>query len=165
MQEFIYKQMEDMTYCVMGYRGDAAEVIIPERYGGAPITALFDGLFKGHSEITAVRIPDTVAEMGEFVFDGCENLRQIQLPKQLAHLWGYTFARCGIEEIVLPDGLSALPPFAFKDCGQLRKVVCGSGMKKIYSWVFGGCDQLAEVIHSPDVEISPHAFERKTETA
>ena len=162
MQEFYYKQMEDSSYCVTGYRGDEAEVVIPERHWGQPVTALFDGLFCGHQEITSVHIPETVSQMGEFIFDGCENLRHLELPGALTHLWGYTFVRCGLEEIVLPDQLTALPPFAFKDCKNLKKVVCGAGMKKIYSWVFGGCDQLTELIHGPQVEISPRAFESKT---
>ena len=158
MQEFMYKMIEDGTYCVSGYRGDEANVIIPDSNG---VTMLFDKLFKDHQEITSVHIPDTVTDIGEFVFDGCRNLRHIELPSQLTCLWGYTFARCGIEEIILPDKLTTLPPFAFKDCKNLKKVVCGSGMKKIYSWVFGGCDRLVELVHGPDVEISPHAFETK----
>lgn len=161
MQEFIYKLLENNTYCVVGYIGNEANVVIPDSYGGAPITVLFDNLFRSHTEITSVRIPDTVTDIGEFVFDGCINLRHIELPSQLTDLWGYTFARCGIEEIILPDKLTALPPFAFKDCKQLKKVVCGSGMKKVYSWVFGGCDQLSEFIYGPNVEISPEAFQTK----
>lgn len=34
-------------------------------------------------------------------------------------------------------------------------------MKKIYSWAFAGCDNLKEVIHKDDVEISPDAFKDK----
>ena len=98
----------------------------------------------------------------KFLFDGCINLRQLKLPEQLKTLWGYTFVRCGIEEIVLPDQLRIIPPFAFKDCRNLRKVVCGAGLEKIYAWAFGGCDLLTEdgLIHGPKVEISPQAFER-----
>ena len=101
--------------------------------------------------------------MGEFLFDGCINLRQLKLPEQLKTLWGYTFVRCGIEEIVLPDQLRIIPPFAFKDCKNLRRVVCGAGLEKIYAWAFGGCDLLTEdgLIHGPKVEISPQAFERR----
>ena len=161
MQEFFYRPNEDGTYCVIGYRGDEADVVIPDTYGGAPVTVLFDNLFKGHPEITFVRIPDTVTDIGEFVFDGCVNLRHIDLPRELINLWGYTFARCGIEEIVLPDKLTSLPPFAFKDCKRLKKVVCGAGMWKIYAWVFGGCDALEEFIPGPGVQISPEAFSEK----
>ena len=158
MQDFLYKQMEDYTYCVVKYRGDEAQVVIPDN---RKVTALFDKLFAGHREITAVHIPDAVTDLGEFLFDGCENLRHIKLPAGLTHLWGHTFCRSGFEEIVLPDRLASLPPFAFKDCKNLKRVVCGAGMKRIYAWAFGGCNQLAEVVCSPAVEISPEAYQTK----
>ena len=161
MQEFIFSPTGDGTYSVSGYRGDEAEVMIPESYGSGVITVIGDKLFSGHKEIVSVSIPDTVTNMGEFIFDGCENLRYIELPSQLECLWGYTFVRCGIEEIILPDKLVTIPPFAFKDCKKLKKVVCGKGLKKIYSWAFGGCDKLTELFYSETTEVSPRAFDRK----
>lgn len=158
MQDFIYKQIEDYTFCVMRYQGDEAEVVIPESRN---VTVLFDKLFARHKEITSVYIPDSVTDFGEFLFDGCENLRHIELPSSLTSLWGYTFCRSGFEEVILPDKLACLPPFAFKDCKNLKRVVCGAGMKKIHAWVFGGCDQLEEVVCGPNVEISPEAYKTK----
>jgi hypothetical protein len=125
------------------------------------ISVIGDKLFSGHAEIELVSIPDTVTDMGEFIFDGCDNLSHIALPSQLECLWGYTFVRCGIEEITLPDRLVTLPPFAFKDCKELRRVVCGKGLKKIYSWVFSGCDRFEELIRNEIVEVSPQAFDTK----
>lgn len=161
MQEFTYKLNEDGTYAVVGYQGNDAEVIIPDTYGDGIITVIGDGIFSGHTEITSVKIPDTVRDMGEFIFDGCLNLHNLKLPKDLEALWGYTFVRCGIEEIVLPDKLVTLPPFAFKDCKNLKKVVCGKGLKKIYSWVFSGCENLTELDLNDGVKISPRAFDEK----
>ena len=160
MQEFYYKKIEDGTFCIMGYKGDESDIVIPQ---DKVVTILNDKIFRGHEEITSIRIPDTVTDRGEFVFDGCKNLRQLKLPEQLKTLWGYTFVRCGIEEIVLPDQLRIIPPFAFKDCKNLRRVVCGAGLEKIYAWAFGGCDQLTpeNLIHGPGVDISPQAFEKK----
>lgn len=161
MQEFYYQYMEDGDVCVIGYKGDDAEVVMPDNHNGCRIKVLFDDLFKGHSEITSIRLPDTITDFGEFVFDGCTNLRQLKLPQGLSVLWGYTFVRCELEEITLPDKVQTIPPFAFKDCKNLKKVVCGAGMKKIYSWAFGGCDNLTELIHDPEVEVSSDAFRSK----
>ena len=158
MQNFTYKLIEDGTYCVTTYQGDEETVVIPDNQN---ITILYDDLFKGHSEITSVHIPDTVTDMGEFVFDGCENLRHVILPAQLENLWGHTFTRSGIEEITLPGRVRSIPPFAFKDCRQLKKVVCSPGLKKIHAWAFGGCSQLETVVHGPDVEVSPQAYVSK----
>ena len=161
MQEFMYRALEDGSYCITGYTGDEADVVIPDTYGREPVTIIGDGVFSGHKEIRSIRLPDTVTDMGEFVFDGCENLRRIELPRELCSLWGYTFVRAGIEEITLPDKLVTVPPFAFKDCKNLRKVVCGKGLKKVYSWAFGGCDSLTEFIHEPETQVSELAFAAK----
>ena len=161
MSEFFYQlNYDEETYAVTHYIGSSEDVVIPGSFLGKPVTILFDKLFAGHNEIRSISIPDTVTDLGEFVFDGCFNLRQIDLPSGLLYLWGYTFCRCGIEEIILPDLVKVIPSYAFKDCKKLRKVICGSGLKKISSWAFGGCGQLTEVIHDPGVEISPKAFER-----
>ena len=161
MQDFIFKWMDDGSYCVMSYEGDEAEVVIPESYCGSPVTALGDGLFKGHTEITSVKIPEGITDMGEFLFDGCTGLRHIDLPSTVRTLWGYTFVRSSFEEVILPDGIVSLPPFAFKDCKQLKRVVCGKGLTRIYNWVFAGCDALKEVDYGGNVKVSHEAFASK----
>ena len=161
MQKFFFKPLDDGSMAVMGYKGDEADVVIPDSMWKSNVTVLGDNLCRGHGEITSVSIPDTVTDFGEFLFDGCINLKHIKLPEQLKYLWGYTFARSGLEEIHLPDKLAVLPPFAFKDCKNLTKIVCGAGMRKIYAWAFAGCDQLTDVVRAPDVEISPEAFSTK----
>ena len=165
MQQFFYQLNYDgNSYALVGYKGDEEDVVIPEKYGGLPISVLSDKLFEHHKEIRSVKIPDSVTDMGEFMFDGCDNLKELKLPSSLQNLWGYTFVRCSLEEVYLPDGLISLPPFAFKDSKKLRKVVCGSKLKKIHPWVFGGCDLMTRdgLICSDSVDISPEAFSTKT---
>ena len=160
MQNFSFQINYDEESCtIMGYSGDEADVVIPGCFLGRPVTILFDKLFAGHGEIRSICFPDTVTDFGEFLFDGCDQLRHMTLPSQLRNLWGYTFVRCGIEELVLPDGVIAIPPYAFKDCKNLKSVRCGSGLRRIHAWAFGGCDKLTDLSCGPGVEVSPDAFE------
>ena len=162
MQEFTYKLLDDGSYCVMTYEGDEAEVKIPETAGqNGRISVLNDDLFKGHAEITSVSIPETVTDIGEFTFFGCDNLRRLQLPAGLETLWGQTFSGCGLEEIVLPNNVKSIPSYCFMDCKNLKRVICGTGMTNIRAWAFGGCDQLTELITGNGVKISPLAFEKR----
>lgn len=161
MQEFSYKLLEDYTLCITGYDGDEENVVIPDEISGYPISMLDDGIFKGHTEIASVEVPDSVFFIGAFVFDGCTALRRIKLPAQLGSIFQYTFARCGIEEIALPPRVRTIPPFAFKDCKALRRVECPEGLQKIYAWAFEGCDPSMEIRHSDGCEISADAFAAK----
>ena len=151
---------DEASYSVTRYVGTGEDVVIPETFLGKPVTILFDKLFAGHAQIQSVQIPDTVTDLGEFLFDGCLWLRHLKLPSGLLYLWGYTFCRCGLEEICLPDSLQVVPSYAFKDCKELKRVVCGTGLKKISAWAFGGCGQLTELVYGKEVEVSPLAFEQ-----
>ena len=158
MQEFFYKLADDETYCVTGYNGDEVDVVIPDTYLGKPVTVLFDCLFRYHKEIQTVRIPDSVTDIGEFVFDGCENLHRITLPGSLQYIWQYAFVRSGLEEVILPPDVQMLAPFTFKDCKLLKRVVCNEHLRKIHAWAFQGCVNLKEFIHGDKTEISGEAF-------
>lgn len=160
MQEFMFKMVDDETYGIAGYTGDEKDVVIPPVYNGQPVTMLLDDLFKGHSEIVSVRIPDTVTDIGGFVFDGCTGLSALELPPALRYMWQYAFARCGIREITIPEKVKDIVPFAFKDCKQLEKVVCSPGLKEISAWAFQGCTKLRpeNVICGQTVKTSPQAF-------
>ena len=61
MQKFYYRRVEDGTYCVTGYEGDEQDVVIPE---DLVITMVYDKVFRGHSEIRSIHIPDTVTDLG-----------------------------------------------------------------------------------------------------
>ena len=159
MQTYTFKPNDDgQSVAVMSYKGDDAHVVIPDQYCAKPITVLYDKLFAGHKEIADIHFPDTITDLGEFVFDGCTALKHLELPAALKYLWGQTFARCEVEEIVLPDNIMSIPPYAFKDCKNLRKVVCGSGLRKIYAGAFSGCTRLTEVICGKETEISDEAM-------
>ncbi len=159
MQEFYTKTMDEETCCIMGYSGDDKRVVIPAYMAGKKVIILYDALFKDHTEITHVKIPRTVTNIGSYMFDGCTKLREITLPDGLEEIWECAFSRSSIEEIVIPDGVKTIMPFTFRDCKKLKRVVCGSGMKKICAGAFEGCTKLKEVVYGPDVEVSPEAYQ------
>ncbi len=159
MQQFEYRLLENDTYAVMYYAGDEAEITLPDTYARKPVTLLFDDLFSGHTEITSVRLPAGVTDLGEFLFEGCTGLRHIDLPAGLTAIWPYAFARSGLEEITLPEGLTSIAPFTFQSCHALKKVVCGAGMETIHAGAFADCPLLTRVEHGPSVGVSPRAFE------
>jgi len=159
MQDFTYKLLEDDTYCATQYEGDEANVVIPSVFLGRPVSILYDRLFAGHIEIESVQIPDTITDIGGFMFDGCTSLHHVELPPRLQKIWQYGFVRSSIEEITQPDGVINIYPYTFKDCKQLKKAVCGPNLRRIAAWGFQGCDSLTEFIHSDSVDVDPRAFE------
>ena len=87
MENYIFKRVDNGTFSLIEYKGDETNVIIPENHAGQAVTVLYDSLFKGHEEISNIQIPNTITDIGAFVFDGCSNLKNISLPSSLLYLW------------------------------------------------------------------------------
>lgn len=159
MQDFIFKRVDNGTFSVIDYQGDEKDVRIPLTHAGKPVTVIYDRVFKGHEEICSIEIPDTVTDIGAFVFDGCSSLRSITLPEELKYMWQYAFCRSSIEEIRLPKGVRNIVPYTFKECRNLKKVICNPGLIEIKAKAFAGCDRGLEIVHEEGLKISPQAFE------
>ena len=157
--DFWFKLIEESdSYCAIRYTGNAGNVVVPSMHWGHPVTALYDDLFKGHTEILRLVIPDTVNQIGGFVIDGCTSLHSITLPSCLEDMWQYAFVRSSLEEVEIPGGVTTIVPYTFAHSLKLKRVVCGSGMRKIYANAFEGCDALEEIVCGIDTEISDSAF-------
>lgn len=159
MAFFTYKLVEDDTWAVMTYEGDDEEVTIPAANTGKPVTILYDELFKNHKELKKVNIPDSVTNIGGFVFEGCENLKSVRLPAGLQEMWQYAFVRSSIEIIEIPGSVTSIVPFTFKDCKNLTAVVIRKGVRRIRAKAFEGCENLELVAIPSDIEISHSAFD------
>ena len=159
MQNYFFKRVDNGTFSVIEYDGDEKDVRIPPNHAGKPVTVLYDRLFKGHEEISSLEIPDTVTDIGAFVFDGCRGLRSIDLPAGLVYMWQYAFCRSSIEEIKLPEGIRNIVPYTFKECRNLKRIICNSDLIEIKAKAFAGCPRDLEIVHEEGLKISPLAFD------
>ncbi|KIR02301.1 putative surface antigen BspA [Lachnospiraceae bacterium TWA4] len=156
MYQFYYKMNEDETYTITGCSGEGETAILPNNL---KYTVIFDDVFKGHKELTKVVFPDTITDIGAFVFDGCENLKELTLPPYLKNFWQYALTRCGIEEISIPGSVEHIIPFVFNECKNLKTVYIKEGTKKILGNAFRNCTNLQDVyLPSSIEEVSEFAF-------
>lgn len=154
---FYFKMIDDNTYCITGYQGKDSHVELPTNIC---VTVLNDDLFKGHQEIVSVNLPDTVTQIGGFVFDGCTGLKQITLPPNLQGMWQYAFTRTSLESITIPGSVKAIIPFTFYQSKALKAVYFNEGTQDISAWAFKECTALTDVyLSSTLVNISDKAFE------
>lgn len=157
IMSFYYKMVPDGTYCLTGYNGNATHIELPTNI---EITILNDSLFKGHTEIESINLPDSIIQIGGFVFDGCTNLKSVKLPSNLRDMWQYAMTRTSVEEIEIPGSVLSIIPFTFNQSKDLKKVVFNEGTKEISSWAFKDCTALSDVYLSSTItKISDKAFE------
>lgn len=94
-RDFTYEAGEGGA-TVTGYAGTDARVVVPERLGGLPVTAIANGAF-ADAAVEAVILPKTLAR----VEDGA-------------------FARCALKTLLLSDNIETISDAAFAGCGGLR---------------------------------------------
>ena len=159
MQDFRFRYNVNDTYMVTGYKGDEPVVSVPDTFYGLPVTMLYDDLFKHHTEIREIHLPQTLTDIGGFVFDGCTSLDHIGIPDSVSVIWQYAFVRSSIREIILPASLKSVYPFTFMDCRELTEVTCGPDLKEISAWAFQGCISLQKIRVSLHTKIDGRAFD------
>jgi len=139
----IYKYTEnpDGTLTLTEYSGKTALVSVPATLDGKPVSAVADGLFKGHDEILRVYICEGVKSIGREAFSGCSSLLYLELPDSLTSIGDSAFSGCAaLEFAVIPDAVTSVGASAFSGCKALSAVVfLGVPEGAVYgSSAFGG---------------------------
>ena len=111
------------------------------------------------ADIVEINIPDSVIEIGDNAFEGCQSLRNAILPPQIETIPRGLFEKTKLEAVDIPDGVVKISREAFKDCEYLRTVKIPDSVAKIDSWAFRNCVRLAKPEISVNVSVSKDAFE------
>ena len=88
--EFI---LNNTAVIVISYKGTAADVTIPSRYKGKPVTMIDHAAFP-NSAVTSVTIPDSVTSIPDAAFYNCGNLETIHIPVSVTFIGSYAFDDC-----------------------------------------------------------------------
>ena len=88
-------------------------------------------------------MPSTVADIAEYAFWGCNNVKTISLSSNLKEIPDYAFTNCkSLESISIPYSVKSIGIMAFADCVSLGTVMVPSTVKTIHDTAFNGCPKL-----------------------
>ncbi len=142
------------------YLGTETDIVIPKKIDGYTVAAISDNAFKNQN-IKSVIMPDTIEEIGESAFEGCEKLESIVIPDSVEKIGGAAFRGCiNLTSIVIPQKVEIIGTRTFMECENLESVILPDNLKKIETSAFRYCTSL-ESIDFPEslVEIGDYAFE------
>ena len=134
--EFI---LNNTAVVVIRYKGTAADVTIPSRYKGKPVTAINNAAFP-NSAVTGVTIPDSVTSIPDAAFVNCFQLTNISIPNSVTSIGYFAFNSCtSLKSITLPSSLSTISKALFSGCSQLTTIHIPVSVTLIEDDAFAGC--------------------------
>lgn len=139
--------LNNTAVIVIRYNGTAADVTIPSRYKGKPVTAIDHAAFHD-SAVTSVTIPDSVTAIPDDAFSHCSQLTNISIPNSVTFIGFSAFNSCtSLKSITLPSSLSTIQSCAFCNCGNLETIRIPVSVTSIGNYAFAGCPSLMTVTY------------------
>lgn len=143
--EFI---LNNTAVIVIRYKGTAADVTIPSRYKGKPVTVIDHTAFYNNSAVTSVTIPDSVTAIPDYAFGFCSQLTNISIPNSVTFIGFSAFNSCtSLKSITLPSSLSTIQSYAFYNCGNLKTIRIPVSVTSIGNYAFDVCPSLMTVTY------------------
>ena len=148
-QLFEFKFTPDNTAVIVTrYNGTAADVTIPSRYKGKPVTVIDHVAFYNNSAVTSVTIPDSVTAIPDYAFGFCSQLTNISIPNSVTFIGFSAFNSCtSLKSITLPSSLSTIQSYAFYNCGNLKTIRIPVSVTSIGNCAFDVCPSLMTVTY------------------
>lgn len=140
--------LNNTAVVVIRYKGTAADVTIPSRYKGKPVTVIDHVAFYNNSAVTSVTIPDSVTAIPDYAFGFCSQLTNISIPNSVTFIGFSAFNSCtSLESITLPSSLSTIQSYAFYNCGNLKTIRIPVSVTSIGNYAFDVCPSLMTVTY------------------
>ena len=110
------------TITITGYTGSDSVVSIPAKMGSLPVTSIGSGAFSS-TNITSVRLPESVTSIEEMAFYGCRNLASITIPGNVTNIGAGAFNSCFcLTNVEIPASVSSIGDYAFFCCTNLAAI-------------------------------------------
>ena len=107
----------------------------------------------------AMRLPNTLTEIGPAVFQSCSKLANVTIPASVTTIGEGAFAECvGLTSINIPAGVTRLEKDVLRNTG-LVSIEIPASVNYIGTYAFRDCESLTEVkILSPEFTIESNTF-------
>ena len=147
-QPFLFQSINNNTeYQIKAVDPESlnGSVILPAYFNNKPITKIMPCAFKNAVNVTAVKLPYTIAEIGNSAFYNCTGLQRIELPDGLKEIPFEAFRNCAaLTEINLP-GVTKISTSAFYNCSSLTSLHIPQSVRVIGNCITAYCKNLTSL--------------------
>ena len=131
--DFEVQGNDDNTMTILNYKGQAKNIVIPDKIFNMPVTRLQKGAFQGKG-LTSATIPATITFIGDNTFEG-NSLTMIVLPNALEYIGNGTFKNNKLTSIAIPANVATIGSQAFYG-NDLTSIVIPDSVKYIGNEAF-----------------------------
>ena len=129
---------------LISYSGEGGTLWIPEG-----VEKIGENVFRystNRDAIEQVILPSTCAEIQDYAFGSCANLKQVFLPESLITIGNHAFSDCSsLKDIILPSSLQTLDYAAFCNCTSLVTINIPASVQNFSQYAFEKCISLKNV--------------------
>ncbi len=104
-----------------------------------------ESMFDLCDRLTYINLPKSVKKIDKAAFSGCTALDEIVMHEGLEELGEAAFVACGFPEITIPEGVVELPDLLFYFCDNLTKVRFPKSLSKIGKEIFSECFSIKDI--------------------
>ena len=100
------------------------------------------------TELTEMRLPDSLVNIGTQAFTGCSGLTgTLIIPDSVQFIGNAAFARCSglTGDLVLPNSVKIIRMYAFSNCGGITSVTLGNSIDTLGFEAFYNCDSITDI--------------------
>lgn len=152
------------------------EIVIASKLLGKPVTTIGEEAFSNATNVTSIKIPNTIEKIGARAFYGCSALKEITIPSSVTKIESQIFYKSGVNKVYYDSGFSAgdnpfmsdvetvvfgngAPAKICQDSAKLKNVTFKDGAAFIGYGAFKNCVGLKSVTVPASVErIDRNAF-------
>ena len=128
------------------YTGSESSVTIPNI-----VASIREYAFEGCSGLTSVTIPNNVTSIGNVAFYGCSGLTSVTIPNSVTSVGNAVFKNCsGLTSVTIPSGVTSIGDGFFENCSSLTSVTCEATSVPSTGWdVFSNVPRSNATLYVP----------------
>lgn len=129
------------------------DVVIP-----SGVTKISERAFYNNENITSVKIPETVTEIGKIAFAG-SSIKSVSIPGSVKVIPESAFEFCrNLQDVKIADGVESISHIAFSECRKIKEMNLPASVTKIESGAFRGCSSLEVFNYGENIIVDSGAF-------
>lgn len=150
---------------ITGYVGDYSyedgdgDIVIPETINGLSVKEIGDYAFEGCQNLRYISLPDGLTKIGDRAFNFCTLLESVSIPESVTEIGSCAFGSCiSLTSINIPSAVKKISPSTFSYCGNLRQLTLPDGLMEIGNYAFSECGITELIIPDTVTKIGEGAF-------